>query len=113
MTPIFVQRISLQEIKNHPWFVKNLPKELTETSQAAYYRRDNSSFSLQSVEEIMKIVAEARTLPPTSKPVRAFGWGTEEDEDEEDIDAEVEEDDEDEYDKRVKEAHASGEYHIS
>jgi len=61
----------------------------------------------------MKIVAEARQQPPSSKPVKGFGWEVEEDE-EEDIDAEVEEeDDEDEYDKRVKEVHASGEYQIS
>lgn len=85
-----------------------------ESAQAIYYQRDNPSFSAQSVEEIMKIVAEARQPPPSSSgPVKGFGWGTEEDE-EEDIDAEVhEEDEEDEYDKRVKEVHASGEYQIS
>ena len=59
----------------------------------------------------MKIVAEARQPPPSSKPVKGFGW--EVDEDDEDIDAEVEEDEEDEYDKRVKEVHASGEFQIS
>jgi serine/threonine-protein kinase SRK2 len=108
-----LQRISLSEIKSHSWFLKNLPKELTEPAQAIYYQRDNPSFSLQSVDEIMKIVAEARQQPPSSKPVKGFGWEVEEDE-EEDIDAEVEEeDDEDEYDKRVKEVHASGEYQIS
>ncbi|KAH8510880.1 hypothetical protein H0E87_008423, partial [Populus deltoides] len=108
------RRISLSEIKSHSWFLKNLPKELSESSQAIYYQRDNPSFSVQSVEEIMKIVAEARQPPPSSKPVRSFGWEVEEDEDDEDIDAEVEEDDgEDEYDKRVKEVHASGEFHIS
>ncbi|KAG6738215.1 hypothetical protein POTOM_057823 [Populus tomentosa] len=107
------RRISLSDIKSHPWFLKNLPKELTEPAQAIYYQRDNPSFSLQSVDEIMKIVAEARQQPPSSKPVKGFGWEVEEDE-EEDIDAEVEEeDDEDEYDKRVKEVHASGEYQIS
>ena len=60
----------------------------------------------------MKIVTEARNPPPSSRPVRGFGWGAEENEEgSEDIDAEVEE--EDEYDKRVKEVHASGEFHIS
>ncbi|KAJ6292155.1 hypothetical protein OIU76_024131 [Salix suchowensis] len=107
------RRISLSEIKSHPWFLKNLPKELAEPAQAIYYQRDNPSFSLQSVDEIMKIVAEARQPPPSSKSVKGFGWGAdeEEEEEEEDIDAEVdEEDDEDEYDKRVKEVHASGEF---
>uniref|UniRef100_A0A2P2KKS1 non-specific serine/threonine protein kinase n=1 Tax=Rhizophora mucronata TaxID=61149 RepID=A0A2P2KKS1_RHIMU len=107
------RRITVKEIKSHPWFLKNLPKELTDASQSIYYQRDNLSFSLQSVEEIMKIVSEARSKPPASTPVEGFGWGTEEDEVEEDIDAEVEEEDEeDEYDKRVKEVHASGEYQI-
>ena len=114
-----MQRISIKEIKSHPWFLKNLPRELTESAQAVYYQRGNPSFSLQTVE--------ARTPPPVPKPVRGFSWGTEEDEDdepgkekeaedqakeEEDVDND-EEDEEDEYDKRVKEVHASGEFQIS
>lgn len=108
-----MQRITLKEIKNHPWFLKNLPRELTESAQAVYYQRENPSFSLQSVEEIMKIVGEARNPPPSSRTVKNFGWGAEEGE--EDIDDELEEDDdeEDEYDKRVKEVHASGEYQVN
>ncbi|KAF1875752.1 hypothetical protein Lal_00006382 [Lupinus albus] len=106
-----LRRINLEEIKNHPWFLKNLPKELTESAQAIYYQRGgNPSFSVQSVEEIMKIVGEAREPPPISTPVKGFGWEGEEEE--EDVDAE-EEVDEDEYDKRVKEVQASGEFHIS
>nr|AAO69666.1 protein kinase SPK-3 [Phaseolus acutifolius] len=106
-----LRRISLKEIKNHPWFLKNLPRELTESAQALYYQRGNPSFSVQSVEEIMKIVGEARDPPPVSRPVKGFGWDGEEDEGEEDV--EEEEDEEDEYDKRVKEVHASGEFQIS
>lgn len=106
-----LQRISLKEIKSHPWFLKNLPRELTESAQAVYYQRGNPSFSIQSVEEIMKIVGEARDPPPVSRPVKGFGWDGEEDEGEEDV--EEEEDEEDEYDKRVKEVHASGEFQIS
>ncbi|KAJ7957119.1 Protein kinase [Quillaja saponaria] len=107
-----LRRITLKEIKNHPWFLKNLPRELTESAQAVYYQRNNPSFSLQSVEEIMKIVGEARNPPPVSRPVRGFGW---EGEEEEDVEGDVEEaeDEEDEYEKRVKEVHASGEFHIS
>ncbi|XP_021889857.1 serine/threonine-protein kinase SRK2A-like [Carica papaya] len=108
-------RITLKEVKNHPWFLKNLPRELTESAQAIYYQRDNPSFSLQSVDEIMKIVGEARNPPPSSRRVKGFGWGAEEVEGEEDVeeDVEEEEDEEDEYDKRVREVHASGEYQIS
>ncbi|XP_059313574.1 serine/threonine-protein kinase SRK2A isoform X3 [Lycium ferocissimum] len=65
------RRITIKEIKSHPWFLKNLPMELTEAAQAAYYRKENPALSLQSVEEIMKIVEEAKTPPPVS----GFGWG--------------------------------------
>nr|AFK47198.1 unknown [Medicago truncatula] len=109
-----LRRISLKEIKNHPWFLKNLPRELTESAQAAYYQRGNPSFSIQSVDEIMKIVGEAREPPPVSRPVKGFGWeGEEEEEEEVEEEVEEEEDEEDEYDKRVKEVHASGEFQIS
>ncbi|PIN14747.1 Serine/threonine protein kinase [Handroanthus impetiginosus] len=104
------RRISIKEIKSHPWFLKNLPNELTEANQAAYYKKDNPSFSLQSIDEIMKIVSEARNPPPSSRPVPGFGWGGEEDEEsKEDEEAVEEEEQEDEYEKHVKEAHASGE----
>ncbi|EEF49152.1 Serine/threonine-protein kinase SAPK7, putative [Ricinus communis] len=107
------RRITLKEIKSHPWFLKNLPKELKETGQANYYQIDNPSFSAQSVEEIMKIVSEARNRPSSTVTVKGFGWGAEDEEEEVD-DAELEEDDgEDEYEKRVKEVHASGEYQIN
>lgn len=82
-----------------------------------YYQRENPSFHLQSVDDVMKIVGEARNPPPVSRPVRGFGWEGEEDEAAEDLEAELEveeeEDEEDEYDKRVKEVHASGEFQIS
>ncbi|KAJ9170157.1 hypothetical protein P3X46_018285 [Hevea brasiliensis] len=109
------RRITIKEIKSHPWFLKNLPKELTESSQAIYYQRDNLSYSAQSEEEIMKIVSEGKNRPQSSVPVKGFCWGAHDEENEE-IDEEVDEDeidDEDEYDKRVKEVQASGEYQIS
>lgn len=113
--PLFLQRISIKEIKSHPWFLKNLPKELTEPAQAAYYQRDNPSFaSLQSVEEIMKIVGEARNPAPVARTVPEWE-GENEDENNEGVEEaeEEEEDEEDEYDKTVKQVHASGEFIIS
>lgn len=107
-----LKRITIAEIKKHPWFLKNLPRELTEIAQAAYYRKENPTFSLQSVEEIMKIVEEAKTPPPVSRSVGAFGWGGDGDAEEE-VEEVVEEDEEDEYDKTVKQVHASGEIPIS
>ncbi|KAL8540705.1 hypothetical protein ACS0TY_002077 [Phlomoides rotata] len=111
------RRISIKEIKSHPWFLRNLPRELTDTAQALYYRKENPTFSLQSVEDIMKIVEEAKSPPLASRTISGFGWGGEEDEDkEEDVEEEVEEEedeDEDEYEKQVKAAHASGEVRLS
>lgn len=113
----FLQRITIKEIKNHPWFLKNLPRELTEAAQVVYYRRENPTFSLQSVEDIMKIVEEAKRPPPSSRSVGGFGWGGEEEGEEKDeegdaLEEEEEEEEEDEYEKTVKSVHASGEVHI-
>ncbi|KAJ6309144.1 hypothetical protein OIU76_018688 [Salix suchowensis] len=120
-----IRRITIKEIKSHPWFLKNLPRELTEAAQTMYYRKENPTFSLQSVEEIMKIVEEAKIPSPASRSIGGFGWVGEEDGgvDEDDAEgdeekggeeeAEGEEEEEDEYEQRVKEAHASGEVHVS
>ncbi|KAK1617330.1 hypothetical protein QYE76_022847 [Lolium multiflorum] len=127
LSKIFVanpaKRITIREIRNHPWFLKNLPRELTEVVQAKYYKKDNSApiFSDQTVEEIMKIVEDARTPPPSSVPVAGFGWAEEEDqedgkrsdEEHKNDDDDEEYDVEDEYDKHVKQVHASGEFQIS
>ena len=59
-----------------------MPRELTEVAQAAYYRKENPTFSLQSIEGIMNIVEEAKTPPPASRSIGGFGWGGEEEEDE-------------------------------
>lgn len=110
----FFQRITIKEIKNHQWFLKNLPRELTEPAQAIYYRKENPSFSsLQSIDDIMKIVEQAKVPPPVSRSIGGFGWGGEEEDDAGDDVEGKEEEEEDEYEKRVKEAHASGEVHVS
>eukprot|EP00252_Welwitschia_mirabilis_P024842 TRINITY_DN752_c0_g1_i3.p1 TRINITY_DN752_c0_g1~~TRINITY_DN752_c0_g1_i3.p1 ORF type:complete len:256 (-),score=38.94 TRINITY_DN752_c0_g1_i3:554-1321(-) len=72
------RRITIKEIRNHPWFLKNLPKELREGAEASY-PHDESSNPPQSVEEIMRILEEARIPPPKPKVVDPFPW----DEDEE------------------------------
>ncbi|GLT42737.1 hypothetical protein SLA2020_167230 [Shorea laevis] len=106
------RRITIKEIKSHPWFLKNLPRELTEAAQALYYRKDNPAFSAQSNEEIMKIVEEAKVHAPVSRSIGGYGWGGEEDGDANEEEVE-EEEEEDEYEKRVKEAHASGEVKVT
>ncbi|XP_039173096.1 serine/threonine-protein kinase SAPK7 [Eucalyptus grandis] len=115
------RRTTIKEIKSHPWFLKNLPRELTEAAQAIEYRKGNPGVCLQSDEEIMKIVEEARVPPPASRTVSGFGWAGEDDDDDDDgelkegdlKEEDVEEDDEDEYEKRVKEAQASGEFQVT
>uniref|UniRef100_A0A6V7QXZ4 non-specific serine/threonine protein kinase n=1 Tax=Ananas comosus var. bracteatus TaxID=296719 RepID=A0A6V7QXZ4_ANACO len=79
------RRITIREIRNHPWFLKNLSRDLTEAAQAVYYKKDKSAptYSLQSVDEIMKIVEEARIPLPSSTPVAGFGCAEEEEADEE------------------------------
>ncbi|KAI4318798.1 hypothetical protein MLD38_032465 [Melastoma candidum] len=111
------RRITIKEIKSHPWFLKNLPRELTEMAQAVYYKKGNSSVCLQSDEEIMKILEEAKIPPVATESVGGFGWGGEEDQ-EEDQEAKGDEAgreaaEEDEYEKTVKEAQASGEFPVT
>lgn len=57
-----LQRITIQEIKNHPWFLTNLPIELTEGGSWQSNDVNNPS---QSMEEVLAIIQEA------SKPVEA------------------------------------------
>lgn len=65
MSRIFVanpsKRISLTEIKAHPWFLKNLPPELDEKEIIGEVRSKNSD--IQPVEEIKRLVADARMRP--------------------------------------------------
>lgn len=102
----------MREIKSHPWFLKNLPRELSESVQLSYFRRENSvpAFSDQTTEEIMKIVKEARTMPKSSR--LGYGYSDElsdEEEREEETEPKIEEEEEDECDKRVREVRESGE----
>ncbi|KAJ4747739.1 Serine/threonine-protein kinase [Rhynchospora pubera] len=114
------KRITIKEIKSHPWFLKNIPRELTEAAQAAYYRRDSGAptYSYQSIEDIMKVVQEGRIKPRESKTPLGYGWGDvdsdeEEKDKEEREEEEEEEEEEDDYDRQVKEVHASGELNMS
>lgn len=127
----------MNEIKNHPWFSKNLPRELTEANQAIYYQRNSAPrYSLQSKEEIMKIVEEAKEPPPSCTSISDFGWGGDDEyyeefnEDDNDKDKDnrrkkttngatsgtkphektEEHEEEDEYEKTVRAVHASGEF---
>ncbi|CAN6584084.1 unnamed protein product [Malus baccata var. baccata] len=58
---IFVEnpekRITIPEIKNHPWFLKNLPVEMMEGGS---WQCKDINYPSQSVEEVMFIIQEAR-----------------------------------------------------
>ncbi|KAJ0834458.1 putative protein kinase CAMK-OST1L family [Helianthus annuus] len=55
------KRITMDEIKTHEWFVKNLPAELMKDNAMDQF--DGPDQPTQSVDEIMQIIAEA-TIPP-------------------------------------------------
>ncbi|KAJ6405142.1 hypothetical protein OIU84_013171 [Salix udensis] len=54
------KRITIPEIKNHPWFLKNLPIELMEGRS---WQSNEVNIPSQSIEEVLSIIQEA------SKPV--------------------------------------------
>lgn len=55
------QRITIPEIRNHEWFLKNLPADLMveNTTNSQFEEPDQP---MQSIDEIMQIIAEA-TIP--------------------------------------------------
>ncbi|KAI9097650.1 hypothetical protein K1719_025535 [Acacia pycnantha] len=54
------KRISMMEIKNHPWFLTNLPIELMEGGS---WQSNDVNDPWQSVEEVLSIIQEARKPP--------------------------------------------------
>ncbi|KAG7015693.1 Serine/threonine-protein kinase SAPK3, partial [Cucurbita argyrosperma subsp. argyrosperma] len=83
------KRITIQEIKQLPWFFKNLPKELIEIEKTNFKKQEHNQLS-QSVEEIMQIVREAMTPGEGSKVGdQALAGGSGLDDLDADIDSEV------------------------
>ncbi|CAN1259042.1 Serine/threonine-protein kinase SAPK3 [Linum perenne] len=54
------KRITIPEIKQLPWFLKNLPKELIEIEKTNYSGGAEGDQPSQSVDEIMRIIEEAK-----------------------------------------------------
>ncbi|XP_015963656.1 serine/threonine-protein kinase SAPK3 isoform X1 [Arachis duranensis] len=71
LTCIFVanpaKRITIPEIKQHTWFLKNLPREIIEADRRINEESGKEEPPSQSVEEIMCIVKEARKPYPGLK----------------------------------------------
>lgn len=57
-----MQRITIPEIKTHPWFVKNLPLEFMVEGEDGMQNGDDHIIdsSSQSIEEILTIIQEGR-----------------------------------------------------
>jgi len=60
------QRITMSEIRNHPWFLKNLPGDLMDENMNRQF--EEADQPMQGVDEIMQIVAEA-TIPPAGSRI--------------------------------------------
>ncbi|MCO5610453.1 hypothetical protein L7F22_064691 [Adiantum nelumboides] len=81
------KRITIEEIKRHPWFLKSLPKDFLEGSEKNY-NHDDPNEHLQRPEDITRIVNEAKI--PGVKVPGASGYPDELDLDiEADIDVET------------------------
>ncbi|KHG23487.1 Serine/threonine-protein kinase SAPK1 [Gossypium arboreum] len=52
------KRITIPEIKQHPWFLKNLPKEFMGGGGGNLEKEEDEQF--QSIEEVLSIIQEAR-----------------------------------------------------
>lgn len=65
ITRIFVgnpaSRITMPEIKNHPWFMKNIPADLMDDGMVSNQYEEPDQ-PMQNMNEIMQILAEA-TIP--------------------------------------------------
>ncbi|KAJ9135605.1 hypothetical protein P3X46_032768 [Hevea brasiliensis] len=55
------KRISIPEIRNHEWFLKNLPADLMDVN-TMNNQFDEPDLPMQSIDEIMQIISEA-TIP--------------------------------------------------
>ncbi|XP_039002390.1 serine/threonine-protein kinase SAPK3-like isoform X1 [Hibiscus syriacus] len=84
------ERISIPEIKQHPWFLKNLPKELVEIEKTNFAESERDQLS-QSVEEIMCIIQEAKTTTAEGAKVgeQAVAGSSDPDDAEGDLESEI------------------------
>ncbi|KAG5029667.1 hypothetical protein JHK87_013181 [Glycine soja] len=87
-----LQRITIPEIKMHPWFLKNLPLEFMDESEGVLQNDDvnDDSSETQSIEEILSIIQEARKPSEGPKVSEQFVGGSM---DLDDIDADADIDD--------------------
>ncbi|PWA35943.1 serine/threonine-protein kinase SAPK3 [Artemisia annua] len=85
------KRITIAEIKKHPWFLKNIPKDLVE-GEKTNYENANRDLSLQSVDEINRIIEDAKVPGEGSTTIgeqREVGGSIDPDDEEFDLENEI------------------------
>ncbi|XP_062215194.1 serine/threonine-protein kinase SAPK10-like [Phragmites australis] len=81
-------RITIPEITNHPWFIKNLPADLMDDSTMSNQYEEPEQ-PMQSMDEIMQILAKA-TVPAAGSRINQFlNDGLDLDDDMEDLDSDA------------------------
>lgn len=71
------QRITISEIKKHPWFLKNLPEEFAEGEEASMQvNGGEDDYTSQSIEEALAIIQEARIPGEATKLNDLFVGGS-------------------------------------
>nr|QMT27197.1 serine/threonine-protein kinase [Avena sativa] len=81
-------RITIPEIRNHPWFLKNLPADLVDDSTMSNQYEEPEQ-PMQSMDEIMQILAEA-TIPAAGSRINQFlNDGLDLDDDMDDLDSDA------------------------
>ncbi|KAL5705086.1 non-specific serine/threonine protein kinase [Ranunculus cassubicifolius] len=68
-------RITIPEIENHPWFLKNLPADLI-NENTMNHQYEEPDQPMQSVDEIMQIIAEATVPPPGTRSISHYLTGS-------------------------------------
>ncbi|XP_042021479.1 serine/threonine-protein kinase SAPK1-like isoform X2 [Salvia splendens] len=61
------KRITIPEIKKHPWFLKNLPIEFIDGEEASLEMINSDNYSTQSIEEALAAIQEATRTSDSSK----------------------------------------------
>lgn len=83
------QRITIPEIKKHPWFLQNLPIEFMEGEEASLQMINADDYATQDIEEALAIIEEARKTsdcPKTGSPILDGSMDLDEIDSDEDVD---------------------------
>ncbi|AQK62641.1 Serine/threonine-protein kinase SAPK8 [Zea mays] len=81
-----IQRITITEIRNHSWFLKNLPADLMDDdSMSNQYEEPDQP--MQTMDQIMQILTEATIPPACSRSINVLADGLDMDDDMDDLDS--------------------------